>query len=329
MRNQVKCLITESGDINIYPVVPHAEAYIGINDVNDRTSVAQGEKIRIEYIVRHRNSYRGGGNYGTFGGYDITLLKLVSPTNVLPACLPAPSFQDSGLGPGFDNIQNVMLAGYGRYYREPCQTDELGPSPNHYCAKNSKCNTEENPPVSATCNKFLTNNPEVQQEFSDKNLHKITLNIQGKDPVDCFRKTSYQEGSKGWCQVSDDASTIGEITGTSSWGFCSKDCFLKNTEYVEPDSSVFRSKENVDILNDELCNKFLLASYGGINPEYVPEVLCIGFYKKSNVKTYSISPGGKPLAGKDGKFLAMPLKCNKLTLLIFRIISLCNLCRNM
>ena len=36
MRRQVKCSITESGDIKIYPVVPHAEAYIGINDVNDR-----------------------------------------------------------------------------------------------------------------------------------------------------------------------------------------------------------------------------------------------------------------------------------------------------
>ncbi len=40
---------------------------------------------------------QGGGNYGTFGGYDITLVKLeqpVPPQFGTPACLPTPSFDD-------------------------------------------------------------------------------------------------------------------------------------------------------------------------------------------------------------------------------------------
>ena len=300
MDGKVKCIITESGNINIYPIEPQAEAYIGINDLNDKNSVAKGEKIQIEYVVRHKNSYRGGGNYGTFGGYDITLIKLVRPANVETACVPTENYKDSGLGPGFDNIQNVILAGFGRYYRPTCQTDDLGPMTNHYCTKDTTCNTSENPPISATCKKFLSENPEVQKEFSDKNLHKITLKSSGSAPVDCFRKTSYQEGSQGWCPVSDDATKLGHLSQTNSWGFCSRDCFLKNVENVEPDSSVFRSKENVDVLNDELCDKFLLAAYNNVIPEHLPDILCIGYYKKSNVKTYDLSLDGKPIAGKDG-----------------------------
>ena len=48
MDGKVKCIITESGNINIYPIEPQAEAYIGINDLNDKNSVAKGEKIQIE-----------------------------------------------------------------------------------------------------------------------------------------------------------------------------------------------------------------------------------------------------------------------------------------
>ena len=302
-KNQsIQCVITENEDIKIYPINPIAKAYMMMNEIENKVSEESGEKIQIEYFVRHKNSYRGGGTYGTYGGYDITMAKLVSPTNVEPACIPTSDFKDSSLGSGYDNIQNVQLAGYGKYYREPCQTDELGPSANHYCESNSKCDTSKNPPISPECKEFLSNNPAVENEFSSKNLHKITVKAQGGKPVDCFRKTSYLEGSEGWCLVTDDATQIGELSLTSSWGFCSRDCFLKNVENIEPDTNVFRSKENVDILDDELCNKFLQASYDGINPEYVPEVLCIGYYKKSNTKIYSTAPGSKAVAGKDGKF---------------------------
>ena len=300
-KGKVKCIITEAGNIKIYPIDPKAEAYVGVDNVNEMANVSTGEKVPIEYVVRHKHSYQGGGNYGIFGGYDITLIRLGSPTNTEPACFPSTDYKDSGLGNGFDNIQNVMLAGYGRYYRAPCQTDDLGPSPSHYCTKGSKCNLSVSPPISEACHNFISNNPEVEKEFSDKNLHKVTVRDAGKNSFDCFRKTSYEEGSKGWCHVTDDASKIGTIVQTDSWGFCGKDCFLQDTENIEPDSSVLRSKDNIDVLSDELCSKFLLSAYEGITPEYVPEVLCIGYYKKSNIRTYNLSTDGKILEGKDGK----------------------------
>ena len=37
------------------------------------------EQIEIEYIVYHNSSYQGGQQYGSFGGYDISLLKLGRP----------------------------------------------------------------------------------------------------------------------------------------------------------------------------------------------------------------------------------------------------------
>ena len=168
------------------------------------------------------------------------MAKLMSPTNVEPACIPTPDFKDSGLGSGYDNIQNVQLAGYGKYFRPTCLTDELGPEANHYCESKSKCNTSTNP----------------------------TVQSQGGKPVDCFRKTSYLEGSEGWCLVTDDATQIEKLSQTSSWGFCSRDCFLKNVENVEPhdndqvtilrkicensqESSTGKSGENVNSFSQE------------------------------------------------------------------------------
>ena len=296
----MKCVITKAEDIQIYPVEPKAFAYIDISNVNDVADVSNGEKLPIKYVVRHKNSYRGGGSYGTFGGYDITVLRLASPTNTEPACLPSGNFIDSSLGAGFDNIQNVMLAGFGRYYRAPCITDDLGPSINHYCVKDSKCNTDVNPPVTEECQKLFTDNPEIENEFSNTNLHKITIR-DFDSQFDCFRKTSLKEGSKGWCPVTNDASTIGNIQSTNSWGFCGKDCFLREGKNIEPDSSVLRSKEGIDILSDELCNEFLLASFSTVTPEHRPEILCIGYYKKKNIKTYQLSADGKVMEGNDGK----------------------------
>ena len=43
---------------------------------------ANTKRIEIEYIVYHNSSYRGGGGYRKFGGYDITLLKLGKPANM-------------------------------------------------------------------------------------------------------------------------------------------------------------------------------------------------------------------------------------------------------
>ena len=40
-----------------------------------------------------------------------------------------------------------------------------------------------------------------------------------------------------------------------SWGFCSRDCYLDSAK--EGDTNVLRWVNNVDVLDDKLCNLFL------------------------------------------------------------------------
>ena len=77
----------------------------------------------IKRALRHAHSYRGGASYGTFGGYDISLLELETPlSGVTLACVPKLEF---------DDIITGKLAGYGKYQRDKgqtCQTNKgMGP----------------------------------------------------------------------------------------------------------------------------------------------------------------------------------------------------------
>ena len=57
-KNQsIQCVITENEDIKIYPINPIAKAYIMMNEIQNKVSEESGEKIQIEYFVRHKNSY--------------------------------------------------------------------------------------------------------------------------------------------------------------------------------------------------------------------------------------------------------------------------------
>ena len=76
----------------------------------------------IKRIIRHAHTYRSY-RYGSYGGYDISLLELETPiTGFRFICLPRLSFDD--ITPG------GSLAGYGAYLRpkETCQTNEFGKS---------------------------------------------------------------------------------------------------------------------------------------------------------------------------------------------------------
>ena len=73
-----------------------------------------GQKSHIKRALRHAHSYRGGASYGTYGGYDISLLELETPlSGVKLACVPKLEFDD--IIPG-------KLAGYGKYHRDKGQT---------------------------------------------------------------------------------------------------------------------------------------------------------------------------------------------------------------
>ena len=52
----------------------------------------------IKKAFRHAHSYRGGGDYGAYGGHDIALLELDHPIVSQYACLPSPSYKDEGEG---------------------------------------------------------------------------------------------------------------------------------------------------------------------------------------------------------------------------------------
>ena len=52
--------------------------------------------IDIEYVIHHKDSYRGGGTYGEFGGYDITLMKL---GNTELTTLPSIKIQSHSIDP--------------------------------------------------------------------------------------------------------------------------------------------------------------------------------------------------------------------------------------
>ena len=117
------------------PIAPRGKAWIGVLDLNNKT--LQKEDIFETYVkrlIRHPHSYKGGATYGTYGGYDISLVEFVSavpPDAGSPVCLPTPSFRDEGV--------KVSLAGYGLYYRRDggkliCQTDNYGMNKFHMCA---------------------------------------------------------------------------------------------------------------------------------------------------------------------------------------------------
>ena len=136
-----------------YDIEPKPVAWIGVDDVNDVESWKDSGAMRtIAEIVRHALSYKGGGYYGDYGGYDISLVKLDKPVSgSAPACLPGPIFKDAGVVAG--------LAGHGEYHREggrTCQTDGHGQYKHKYCKTqgerrqvcNLNCNGKSKPPFS-------------------------------------------------------------------------------------------------------------------------------------------------------------------------------------
>jgi len=285
-KHVVKCEYTRKGkNIKIFPIEPAGVAFLGASDNNDIEKIKEVKAVKIDYIIRHEKSYRGGGSYGTYGGYDITLLHLAKeakaqcetcpkPKN---ACLPKKSFQDSGLGTVY-KTEGVSLAGYGKFMRKACQTDEYGESKYHYCS-NPKCETESPPPVPKVCKNFFRNK-KTPNSIPEELTEIVVTDKNGNNY--CTRLESPKPGSKGWCHVNVDATkNMGITKMKESWGFCSEDCY--DHEKNESNFSVLRKLDGVDVLNDELCNMYLKNSMPqGKSTTVLPEVLCVG--KLENLK---------------------------------------------
>ena len=270
----MKCHYDARKNVKVKMIAPIGKAYLGLNDVTKEEDIDHSTQINIDFFILHRNSYKGGGAYDGYGGYDITLVHLKNPAYFhITACLPGPTFQDSGI--------KAILAGYGKYVRNNCQTDEYGPSKYHYCAETSICNSEEPHPQNSLCKNFFED--PVSNKLGD--VTDIVLIGSDNNETYCYQEKSPKVGSSGWCHVDQDASKIQVLSPTDSWGFCGKDC----SESDEPLFGVLRIVEDVDILNENLCNTYLeksVKSYVTV----MPKILCVG--RKEMIKTVAFEVDG-------------------------------------
>ena len=224
-----------------YDIEPKPVAWIGVDDVNDVESWKDSGAMRtIAEIVRHALSYKGGGYYGDYGGYDISLVKLDKPVSgSAPACLPGPIFKDAGVVAG--------LAGHGEYHREggrTCQTDGHGQYKHKYCKTQGEgrqvCNLNSNgkskpAPRSKECRRFFKHKDtpkDIPRGKEDILILKGTSNVRamyGDKITYCYRRFSPADRGKkhGWCRIQGgfyNAHTVDHAP--KGWGFCSNNCFF-------------------------------------------------------------------------------------------------------
>ena len=275
----LKCEIDPVKNTRVYLLDPGATAYFNVENLDNKDDVKNGAKHKIEYFIRHVRTYPGGGSYGSYGGIDVTLLHLQEPVDSknIPACLPKPTFQDTDI--------KGHLAGFGKYIRKECQTDEYGPAKYHYCK--GSCDNKTIPPQPNICKQFF-NNPISKQlgSFEDimliESRKKITYCYASKSP-------KVSSAGNGWCPVESDASLIGQLKKDKTWGFCGKDCHLK--ESGQPVSGVLRRVDDIDILNEQMCDTFLTSSLGP-TVEVRPQILCIGLVAKVNIQAFKVKGNG-------------------------------------
>jgi len=271
---------------------PPSKAWVGINKVKMNKQKNQANMYEIKRHIRHGQSYRGGGSYGSYGGYDITLLELARPViGYRPACLPGPKFDDIRL-----MEKNTILAGYGKYLRtkgETCQTNKFGPMKKHYCDKdygvgNAACIKDQPAPNHKECFKFFKN-PNTPNHFQGKEIRITGKN--GKDITICYPAMNLEDKSYGWCRTKGNYYNVDrEDTELESWGFCGKDCFLdaENSE----DTGVLRDKENIEILSEDLCDKYLNISLNWQKVEVRPQILCVAENNKWKEEHWQKTDGG-------------------------------------
>merc|ERR1712002_514871 len=284
IRYKVTCERYVDGSIKMNLLEPNGKAFVGVDNIRKFSSSSQGEMIPIDFVVRHAKSYRGGSSYGRYGGYDIALIHLEHPVSksYKPACLPSPNLKDNGIGSGYGGKTSISLAGYGMYFRRNCITDSYGPSKFHYCAAKGRCKLT-NPPISEECKAFF-NNPNTPNRVPAGDTDLIIR--KRSTSVYCYNNASALPDSKGWCHIDNDLSRLDSVVDAESWGFCSRDCYL-DKNWQNP----LRRRDNVDILSDKLCRKFLHKSLGSYVKVY-PKILCIGARRQLKYSVWTKGANG-------------------------------------
>ena len=268
--SKIKCKYVNGKNLEITLVEPKGIAYVGVNDINHKERLNIENTIEIKKMYRHQFAYQGNFNdpYGSYGGYDIALLKLAKPADkkYSPVCLSTTTF---------DDLQPSMIAGYGNYYRKPCLTDQYGQYKYHYCdkqAKDNPCIVDKPAPVDQACVDFFQKkNVSVGIDFQE-----IAIEEPGRNITFCYRNQSLAAGSKGWCKINTNYYIVGESRAVDGWGFCSGDCFLGESE---SESLILRQKANVSVLPYRICQIFLNQSLSQ-DVKHRPKIVCVGIWEK-------------------------------------------------
>ena len=172
-------------------------------------------------MIRHAKTYLGGGSYGTYGGYDITLLELATAVPAAygsPACLPTPSFRDNAI--------KATLAGYGQFYRrdmsdedkQRCQTDEYGRNKFHMCRDLGRgeavCHMDKPPPRNRACAAFFA---ATKMKYPEE-YEEVQLVDEGSgNSTFCFADASPKAQSRGWCETDENYYGYKEVSNEISF----------------------------------------------------------------------------------------------------------------
>ena len=224
-------------NLEIVMVNPKARIWVGRDNV--RKKKLNDETSTVKRVIRHAHSYKGGGVYGSYGGYDIALLELDTKINLSQfACIPSPSFKDQ-------NIE-ADIAGYGKYLRdggETCETNQFGRSKHHYCKVGGMCIMDRKPPQSPKCKDFLAS---VGKNWSENGKYDEAM-VKDKDLFYyCYPDTNPEDESFGWCETQGTFYDRKSRDHYSlSWGYCSSDCYLEKNGKLN--GQILRHKSDVHV----------------------------------------------------------------------------------
>ena len=281
----LKCKKCKDQDLEVI-TEPKGRAWINVENEENANEENMHE---IKRHIRHAKSYKGNNGYGTYGGYDITLVEVETPMKVLrPACLPGPKFDDIRL-----KEKNSMVAGYGKYLRsngETCETNKHGEMKKHYCDTahgmgGEACITNKPAPRHPECKAFFQNQKtptrfEKEIRLIDETGNKIAI---------CFPRKNPENATYGWCKTIGNYYDSDNVkVHSKGWGFCGKDCFLNTTT----NGGTLRSKEDIEILSEEQCDKFLTKSFIAKEVEVTPEILCVAKTTKWVEETWQKTDSG-------------------------------------
>ncbi|XP_023320892.1 uncharacterized protein LOC111695714 [Eurytemora carolleeae] len=317
------CELQPNGDMKlIFPeqAEPSPEVYVGVDDLSAQFK-DETKKFLLDYIISHKDGYKGG-KYGAYGGYDVILLKTRKKIDLkLKACLPGPDFV----------YDDPKIGGYGRYRRVPCEVNDLGPNVYQFCKVDTSCDYKSKSFKQAKCDvKFNYENKEKvgcikdedtpssknpgcldfraktsmsDKEMTRKNITEIVIFAPGAATVvtKCYTN---DPGKYGWCGITNnlvDGKTKAvediSVSPDKGWGVCSDTCEDEENFSITGKARV----KHVQIIDQTYCDQELNKIRKGREPFIVePKVYCVAYNETYKTAFYEKGADGsyKPLENK-------------------------------